>query len=111
MIATPLINIKSIEHYLTHFLRHVTARTSLGGPGCRLQTCSRLASEWFNSTFRATNEHEDAFTPYVRWEIAILLKVVFAVNIRLSFAYVINKLYVHKMQSSYACCNYGRRMK
>jgi len=33
------------------------------------------------------------------------------VNIRLSFAYVINKLYVHKMQSSYACCNYGRRMK
>lgn len=30
------------------------ARTILGGPGCRLQTCSRLASEWFNSTFRAS---------------------------------------------------------
>lgn len=29
------------------------ARMSLGGPGCRLQTCSCLAAEWFNSTFRA----------------------------------------------------------
>ena len=39
------------------------------------------------------------------------LQVLFAVNIRLSFAYVMNKLYVHKMQSSHECCNYGRPMK
>ncbi|VDN90667.1 unnamed protein product [Brugia pahangi] len=25
---------------------------NLGGPGCRLQTCSRLATEWFDSAFR-----------------------------------------------------------
>ncbi|MCP9262909.1 hypothetical protein DINM_006279 [Dirofilaria immitis] len=25
---------------------------NLGGPRCRLQTCSRLATEWFDSTFR-----------------------------------------------------------
>ena len=25
----------------------------LGGPRCRLQTCSRLTSKWFNSTFPA----------------------------------------------------------
>lgn len=31
----------------------VSARMILGGPGCRLQTCSCLAAEWFNSTFRA----------------------------------------------------------
>ena len=30
-----------------------SAQMSLGGPGCRLQTCSRLASEWSDSTFRA----------------------------------------------------------
>ncbi len=32
---------------------YTIARMSLSGLGCRLQTCSRLASEWFNSTFRA----------------------------------------------------------
>ena len=29
------------------------ARMILSGLGCRLQTCSCLATEWFNSTFRA----------------------------------------------------------
>lgn len=29
------------------------ARMTLSGLGCRLQTCSCLATEWFNSTFRA----------------------------------------------------------
>lgn len=31
------------------------ARMILSGLGCRLQTCSCLATEWFNSTFRATS--------------------------------------------------------
>lgn len=30
-----------------------SARMILSGLGCRLQTCSCLATEWFNSTFRA----------------------------------------------------------
>lgn len=30
------------------------ARMILSGLGCRLQTCSCLATEWFNSTFRAS---------------------------------------------------------
>ena len=29
----------------------------LGGPGCRLQTCSRLASERFNSAFSALSSY------------------------------------------------------
>lgn len=32
----------------------VFARMTLSGLGCRLQTCSCLATEWFNSTFRAS---------------------------------------------------------
>lgn len=32
------------------------ARMTLSGLGCRLQTCSCLATEWFNSTFRAKRE-------------------------------------------------------
>lgn len=31
-------------------LRYDFARMILGGPGCRLQTCGRLATEWFDST-------------------------------------------------------------
>ena len=34
-------------------LRLSCARMILSGLGCRLQTCSRLASEWFDSTIRA----------------------------------------------------------
>ncbi|KAL7848618.1 hypothetical protein SRHO_G00202410 [Serrasalmus rhombeus] len=33
---------------------------TLGGPGCRLQTCSCLAAEWFNSTFRADGNRKDS---------------------------------------------------
>lgn len=29
---------------------------TLSGLGCRLQTCSCLATEWFNSTFRASRQ-------------------------------------------------------
>ena len=37
---------------MTCVLTGSSARMSLGGLGCRLQTCSRLASEWSDSTFR-----------------------------------------------------------
>ena len=36
----------------------MVARMSLTGVGCRLQTCSRLASERFDSAFCATNFFE-----------------------------------------------------
>lgn len=50
-------------------LRLLDARMTLSGLGCRLQTCSCLATEWFNSTFRARGwaVHPD---PYILgwWE-------------------------------------------
>lgn len=48
---------QNVASYMLVYERFVSnveiARMILGGPGCRLQTCSCLAAEWFNSTFRA----------------------------------------------------------
>ena len=41
------------EFYIAVCGRFYPARMILSGLGCRLQTCSCLATEWFNSTFRA----------------------------------------------------------
>uniref|UniRef100_A0A915Q6B1 Uncharacterized protein n=1 Tax=Setaria digitata TaxID=48799 RepID=A0A915Q6B1_9BILA len=37
--------------YMESFGKVEDAWMNLGGPGYRLQTCSRLATEWFDSTF------------------------------------------------------------
>lgn len=39
--------------YIRKVEKFNVARMNFGGPGCRLQTCSWLALEWFDSTFRA----------------------------------------------------------
>lgn len=39
--------------YIAVWVSGCFARMILSGLGCRLQTCSCLATEWFNSTFRA----------------------------------------------------------
>lgn len=41
------------EFYIAVWGSFYSARMILSGLGCRLQTCSCLATEWFNSTFRA----------------------------------------------------------
>lgn len=49
--------VKKVEvyrFYIAVWENKLLARMILSGLGCRLQTCSCLATEWFNSTFRAS---------------------------------------------------------
>lgn len=54
-VAYPSLEVKYLQRVLyTRLSGRPAAQSNFGGPECRLQICSRLASKWFDSTYWAS---------------------------------------------------------